>query len=65
MHYVLNAGAQLFNTMVLLLCSPTAIMAQPFAQAFNADEQLTASAVSLSSIAAVVVIPFWTVVLTV
>lgn len=46
-------------TMVLLLAMPTAVVSQSFAEVFEADEQLAAAVVSVSTLLAAVTIPVW------
>ncbi len=57
--WVFPATALVRATMVLLVAMPTAVISQSFAEVFRADEQLAAAVVSVSTLAAAVTIPVW------
>ncbi len=59
--WVFPAPSLVRATMVLLVAMPTAVVSQSFAEVFSADEQLAAAVVSVSTLAAAITIPVWSV----
>lgn len=60
MSVLLGAETEIVQIVVIMAASPTAILAQTFAEAFNADGPLAAATVALSTILGLVAFPVWT-----
>lgn len=55
-----GANGETLQIVVIMAASPTAILAQTFAEAFNADSRLAAATVAFSTILGLVAFPLWT-----
>lgn len=60
MRGLFQAEGETLMIVVIMAASPTAILAQTFAEAFNADTKLAAATVALATILGVVAFPLWT-----
>ena len=63
MTWIFESSPLVVETVVLMAAMPTAVAAQTFARAFDADTSVSASSVSLSTLLAVVTVPVLLVVL--
>ncbi|MFW6250810.1 MAG: AEC family transporter [Alkalispirochaetaceae bacterium] len=59
MSFLFPAESEILQIVVIMAASPTAILAQTFAEAFNADGHLTAATVALSTILGILAFPLW------
>lgn len=59
MRVVFGAEGETLQIVVIMAASPTAILAQIFAEAFNADGRLAAATVALSTILGLLAFPAW------
>jgi hypothetical protein len=59
MSFLFQAEGEILQIVVIMAASPTAILAQTFAEAFNADGHLAAATVALSTILGLLAFPLW------
>lgn len=63
MSTLFGTEGETLEIVVIMAASPTAILAQTFAEAFNADSRLAAATVAFSTILGLLAFPVWTAVL--
>lgn len=61
--FLYGGAGEILVIVVLMAASPTAILAQTFAEAFNADSRLAAATVGLSTLLGILTFSFWSVLL--
>ena len=59
--WIFQASPETTSIVVIMAASPTAILAQSFAEAFGADGRLAAATVALSTMLGIVTFPLWAV----
>ena len=59
MSFIFGAEGEILQIVVIMAASPTAILAQTFAEAFNADGHLAAATVALSTMFGLLAFPLW------
>lgn len=60
LRFVFHAGPAAVVTGTLMAGMPTAVVSQSFARAFNADEEITSAAISITILGLAVTFPLWT-----